>query len=97
MEGDRLIRLLEPGNDVQDEYGQMVQGPPISHERYAIRKDRRGLEGVKADTQVGEWDTRFEIRYIGLEALTQKWEIIDEYSREYDIESVREAPIGRRQ
>ncbi len=99
MEGDRKITLREPGPVTHNNYGEEIPGTPVSHTVYAIRRDRGGSEGLQADTQVGNWNTRFEIRRESrISAMIQNWknwQIEDEYEREYDIEAVSETPIGR--
>ena len=94
MEGDRRVVLMEPaaGKNVG---GQLRQGAPVEHVVWALRRDRGGGEGVQADTRVGEWQTRFEVRALGLAALDHTWWLIDERGRKYDIEAVAEAPAGR--
>ena len=99
MEGDRRIQLLEPGPVVADGYGEEIPSDPVPYIVWARRSDRGGTEGLQSSTQVGEWDTRFEIRQeprLNLVGNWKSWSVVDEYSREYDIETVSEAPMGRR-
>ena len=88
MEGNKEIILNEPGPVTKDDLQQNIQGLPREHRRWALRLDRGGSERVIADTSVGNWNTRFEVRKIGIEDLNHTWWIIDEFSREYDIESI---------
>ena len=91
MEGDRKITLLEPGAATQDSYGQVIAGDPVEHIAWAIRRDRGGSEGLQADTRVGEWNTRFDVRMPGLEDIGHTWSLIDERGREYDIQPLSSA------
>ena len=96
MEGDRKITLLEPGPEIVDPLsGQRKPGPAIPRVAWAIRRDRGGSEGLQADTRIGEWQTRFEVRMDGLSNLGHTWSLTDERGREYDIEAVSEVPTGR--
>ncbi len=95
MEGDRKITLLESGPETQDQYGQVTHGEPVRHTGWAIRRDRGGSEGLQADTEVGNWNSRFQVRMLGLETLDHTWTLIDERGREFDIEAISQAPLGR--
>ena len=92
---DREITLLEPGPLTRDEYGQEIPGASIEHLAWATRRDRGGSEGLTADTQIGNWQTRFRVRVDGL-AITNDWDVRDEAGRLWDIESVNEVPSPRR-
>ena len=96
MEGDRPITLFEPNpTGEEDSYGEPIFGEPIEHLAFAIRRDRGGSEGLQADTQVGEWNTRFEVRMEGLADIKATWALRDERGRDCDIEAIAEAPIAR--
>ncbi len=95
---DRRIVLLEPGPETTNtRTGQRVKGKPIEHPVWAHRRDRGGSEGLQADTQVGEWKRRYEVRKPGLKSLNHTWTVIGEDGRLFDIEAVSEVPFGRNQ
>ena len=96
MEGSLLVSLFEPVAPTQNNYGEPIPGPPIRHKVWAVRLDRGGGESLQADTQVGEWKTRFQVRQIGLERMAHSWTLKDDFDRDYDIEAVSEAPGARR-
>lgn len=98
MEGDRRITLLRPGASHRTSSGDLVQGEPIAKTYYAVKRERAGSEGTLADTSIGEWQARFEVRWqASTKDITPEWRLVTDNGREYDIESVVEAPIGRRQ
>ncbi len=94
MEGDRRLVLHEP-TPGQNVGGQIVPGTPIDHVVWAIRRDRGGGEGLQADTHVGEWNSRYELRGEGLEDIDHTWTITDEKRRKLDIEAISEVPGTR--
>ena len=98
MEGDRRITLREPGATTENSYGETVAGPFIEHFRWASRRDRGISEGVgvEAATVVGEWDTVFRVRQVGIEHITQGWGLVDDRGIAWDIDRIREVPVPRR-
>ena len=96
MEGDRKVTLFEPTKPTKDSYGQPIEGAPIEHIAWAVRRDRGGSEGLQADTQVGEWQTVFRVRRDGLEKIGQSWSVTDDDGTEWDIERVSEVPMPPR-
>ena len=98
MEGDRKVVLLEPGPETKVGPGQYGDAEKIAHAAWAIRHDRGGSERLRADTRVGEWNTRFEVRKRPeIAQIEPTWELIDERGRKHDIEAVAEPPgiLGR--
>jgi len=58
---------------------------------FAVRDDREGRERLFIDRTAkgGEWITRFEIRiFPELEALSEKWGLVDQRGNEYNIQSI---------
>ena len=95
MEGSIRLVLLEPGPETRDQYGQVFPGVPIQHIAWATRSDRGGSEGLQADTQVGQWETVFRVRQIGLATVSHKWSVEDERGVIWDIERVSQVPQPR--
>ena len=94
MEGNLKIALLDPGPPAQEDvYGSRVDTVPTEHVVYAKRRDRGGGETLQADTLVGLWNTRFEIRRESrIESVDTSWSLRDERGRIYDIETINNAP-----
>ena len=66
---------------------------PTVHVVYAKRRERGGSETLRADTQVGLWKTRFEIRRESrIDLLDTSWALRDERGRLYDIEAINDLP-----
>ncbi len=97
-EGDRLITLIRPGEVTgRSPSGSEILGAATEFRIWAVRQDRGGTEGVRAETLIGSWQVRFEIRWQeSIKAVSPSWQLIDEYGREHDIEAVNEAPMARR-
>lgn len=95
MEGDLMITLTPPAASVADEYGQRIAAAGTGVTAWARRTDRGGREQVLGDVDAGQWETRYETRRDGLEALTEEWSLDDDGTA-YDIQRVAEAPIGQR-
>lgn len=93
MEGNVLITLLEPGQERGIGDGRVVT-EDTSYEIWALREDRSGRETVEEGVEVGNWESRFQVRRDGLEGLTEKWGLVDDRGIVFDIERVSEAPIG---
>ena len=92
MEGDVPVVLMEPTEATQDDLGDRVEGTPIEHEVWATRRDRGGSEQLQSDTQIGTWNTRWEVRQEMIEHIDHTWALRDEDGRIWDIEAVSEVP-----
>lgn len=91
MEGDRKLILHRPGPVLVSASGEEVTGDSIDYVVWARRIDRGGSESLQADTQIGTWQSRFEIRRVDRwKDVDASWSLTDENGRVYDIESVAE-------
>ena len=92
---DRRITLLEPGPERPRGPGEQTRrGAPLKHKRWAARLERGGGERLQAATVVGEWQSRFTVRWSrALVDIDHTWSLTDDRGRDYAIESVVE--IGR--
>ena len=98
MEGDRRITLMQPVRTT-NELGEDIIDDFVEYVVWAGRTDRRGDVGIEADTFVGEWPTRFQIRQDPRFDLTldwSGWQVRDELGRTCDVQAVVEPPFGRR-
>ena len=97
MEGNRRITLFKPAEvegDPEGPYGDRPAADPTEYIRFVERHDRTGRESLTQGAVIGEWNTRFRVRTLGLQDITSKWWIVDEDGREYDIESISEDAPG---
>lgn len=78
MEGNRELILYQPGPFLLDTDGEEYRAAPFRHTAWAERKDRGGEEDLVADTQIGEWDAIFRIRWLpSLHEITTDWWIFE--------------------
>ena len=91
MEGNRLVKLMEPNlaADTIDAGGQVMPGAPIRHDWWVTRFDQSGREGITAEAEVGQRFTRYRGRVYGaIERCTSAWQLQDETGNVLDVEDV---------
>lgn len=99
MEGDRRCHLLEPdpATETTTTRGLHVPGNPIRHEVWATRYDRGGRETLTAETETGDWTSRFRCRvYDAIKGATNAWGFEDEAGVTWRIENItlEQVPTG---
>lgn len=92
-----MISLCPPVRGAPGPDGAIAVAFGAPQRTWARRVDRGGAEKLAAETQTGNWTRRYEVRRLpSLEGLTERWLLTDESGVDLDIESVQEAPMGRR-
>ena len=81
MEGNRRLILYQPGPTLEDAEGEEFRAAPLEHTAWARRRDRGGSETLQSDTQVGEWQTSYRIRWLPrLAELSNEWWVFEPLS-----------------
>ena len=84
------IKLLKPGPESFNEYGETLYCDYEELECYGIReKERGGQERLKDNIEGGDYTVVWRVRMEGMEALDTKWRLEDENKGTYDIVEVQ--------
>lgn len=82
------IAIEQPGSEIDDGYGGIIQGPPIVHPAWARVQNLKGSETVIASRMGGKQPVVITVRWTpDLAAMTTAW-AVSNGGRAYDVKSV---------